>query len=202
MVRRLVLSVLEAERPPRPPSADSPLRPGRARQVRAGDRAPFGDGYLRHHSQGSAGSPLETASGSAGGPRGRHVLQASSLDRRWHRKNAAMTKRKVTAPQHKSSQYRAAAKRVRAAANGNPFTRCWRCGNTLDKCGPRGDGRNRNGTPCTWHAGHLVESSLAHGLLPECSHCNTSSGARFGNAKRVEPHSEIWWKPEPREPWP
>lgn len=83
---------------------------------------------------------------------------------------------------------------VVARANANPDTLCCNCHRPLSKCGPRGDGRNRNGTPCTWQGGH---PSAGPGQPPrwhtpelraECSHCNQRDGAAAGNRNR-EPHT-------------
>lgn len=72
-------------------------------------------------------------------------------------------------------------------ANADPTTLCCECGRTLDRCGPRGDGRNRNGTPCSWDAGH-PDGRWVGGLRAECSACNRSRGAADGNRLR-EPHT-------------
>ena len=80
------------------------------------------------------------------------------------------------------------AAQVTARAKADPATRCCNCGNTLDQCGPRHDGRNRNGTPCTWDAGHPDGRWPTNELRPECSACNRSRGATQGNQQR-EPHT-------------
>lgn len=108
----------------------------------------------------------------------------------------------ATAAHHRGSHKRIA-KLIVQTAYTNPCTRCWQCLRTLDKCGPLGDGRNRNGTPCTWQAGHVVDSDSRYGYLPECSHCNATRGAELGNTlrgrrwilskpQRAEPHTERW----------
>ena len=76
---------------------------------------------------------------------------------------------------HKDSGFRRLARLVTVAANANPNTRCWRCRRTLDHCGPRGNRRNANGTPCTWHAGHTIAGDNNSPVLAECSHCNCST---------------------------
>lgn len=85
----------------------------------------------------------------------------------------------------------AEARLVKLRAEADPTTRCCNCGNTIDRCGPRGDGRNANGTPCTWDAGHPDGRWPTTELRAECSSCNRSRGAADGNRKR-EPHSFIW----------
>ena len=97
----------------------------------------------------------------------------------------------MAGPHHRGAHPRIA-KAITTAAKANPSTRCAKCHNTLDQCGPHHNGRNRNGTPCTWEAGHIVDGDARYGYQIECSHCNRSSGAKAGNAKRVEPHSEHW----------
>lgn len=84
------------------------------------------------------------------------------------------------------------ARQVTDAAYANPEYRCPTCHNTLDKCGPRGDGRNANGSPCTWDGGHRKHGDPRFGYHAQCSHCNRSEGATMGNANRREPHSERW----------
>lgn len=93
---------------------------------------------------------------------------------------------------HHRGAHQVTAKRVTNAAYANPATRCASCHNTLDKCGPRGDGRNRNGTPCTWQGGHVVAGDSRYGYNAWCSYCQGVEGATLTNAKRVEPHSERW----------
>lgn len=77
------------------------------------------------------------------------------------------------------------------AAYANPATICCNCGRTLDRCGPNGDGRNANGTPCTWDAGHPDGRWPGTRRRAECSACNRSRGAADGNKQR-EPHTERW----------
>ena len=103
-----------------------------------------------------------------------------------------MAKHRRAAP-HYQGQHKIIAQRIRNAAYANPLQTCAICGNTLDKCGPRGGGRNRNGSMCTWDAGHVVPAQPQYGYRVECSYCNRSKGAAIRNAKRVEPHSERWW---------
>lgn len=77
-------------------------------------------------------------------------------------------------PHHRDPAFRRLARLVTAAANADPTTTCWRCGRTLDRCGPQGDGRNANGTPCIWHAGHTISGDNRAPVRAECSHCNCS----------------------------
>ena len=76
---------------------------------------------------------------------------------------------------HRDAGFRRTARLVTEAADANPRTRCWRCRRTLNHCGPNGDGRNANGTPCTWDAGHVVAGDNNSPIRAECSHCNRSS---------------------------
>ena len=82
-------------------------------------------------------------------------------------------------PAHYRGSYHVSAARVRAAAYADPATRCWRCGLTLDRCKP-----HRNGKPARWTAGHVIDSDPNSPLLPECSPCNKSAGASYGNRLR------------------
>jgi len=83
------------------------------------------------------------------------------------------------------------AEAVKLAAYANPATICCNCARTLNHCGPNGDGRNANGTPCTWDAGHPDGRWGGNRLRAECSACNRARGATDGNRKR-EPHSFVW----------
>lgn len=79
---------------------------------------------------------------------------------------------------------------VVARANANPDTLCCNCHRPLSKCGPRGDGRNRNGTPCTWQGGHPDGRWPGGSLRAECSYCNQSRGGAEGRARRrLEPRT-------------
>lgn len=80
-------------------------------------------------------------------------------------------------PWHRGS-YQARAKRIVAAANADPSTRCWRCTRTLAEV--------RQVKPrATWTAGHLVDGQVDGALAAECSSCNYSHGARRGNQLRA-----------------
>ena len=85
---------------------------------------------------------------------------------------------------HSDPVYKRQAAHVRAVAYGDPTTRCWRCGMTLEQV-------KRTKPHATWDAGHLVDGDLLAGLRAECSPCNRSAGARAGNAAR-EPRSRRW----------
>lgn len=87
------------------------------------------------------------------------------------------------APHHSGSYHRRAAK-VRAAAWANPDTRCWRCHLTIAQI-------HQDHPRAKWTAGHLVDGQIDGTLLPECSPCNYSHGARTGNAKRK--HTSQRW---------
>ena len=82
-------------------------------------------------------------------------------------------------PPHYQGDYHVRARQVRMAAYADPRTRCWRCNLTLAECKP-----HRNGKPARWTAGHLRDSDPTSPLLPECSPCAASSGARYGNRLR------------------
>ena len=92
-------------------------------------------------------------------------------------------------PGHRRAHYRGGYQReaaaVRAAAYGDPATRCWRCGLTLDEA------RQLHGKRITWDAGHLRAGEVGGPLAAECSRCNRSAGAREGNAARM-PRSRVW----------
>jgi hypothetical protein len=89
-------------------------------------------------------------------------------------------------PHHKDRRYVLASARIRAAANANPNTRCWRCGLTLAE-----HPNTKTGKPPRWTAGHIVDGDLSAGLRPEVDVCNYQAGAAAGNRNR-EPHSELW----------
>ena len=92
------------------------------------------------------------------------------------------------------TNYRRLAPLVVRWARTHPDARCWRCGNTIDQCRP-----HRNGKPARWTAGHLKDGQpdttlTLTSLAPECSPCNSSAGASFGNRGRVEPRTKaLWW---------
>jgi hypothetical protein len=81
-------------------------------------------------------------------------------------------------PAHHRGTYHATAAKVRAAANADPFTRCWRCGRTL-----RQHPRHKTGRLPYWTAGHLIDSQVDGPLLPEASTCNSGAGASLGGRR-------------------
>ena len=87
-------------------------------------------------------------------------------------------------PAHYRGTYQYRAKQIRQTAYADPFTRCWRCHQHLHECGPAGNGRHKTGRPARWTAGHLHDSDPNSPLLPECSPCNKSAGATYGNRLR------------------
>jgi len=79
---------------------------------------------------------------------------------------------------------------VVAAAYRDSDTLCCNCLRPLNECGPRGDGRNRNGTPCRWEAGHPDDADgPAQRYEPSARSCNRSRAAADGNRLR-EPGSD------------
>jgi len=74
-------------------------------------------------------------------------------------------------PPHHAGDFDTTAAHVRAQANADPNTTCWRCGNTLDQCRP-----HRDGTPARWTAGHLRDDDPTSPILAECSPCNYRHG--------------------------
>lgn len=83
---------------------------------------------------------------------------------------------------HHRGRFTARARAVRAEANADPLTRCWRCGRTLAQHPPHLTGR-----PAHWTAGHPdgwegVEDAP---LLPEASTCNYAAGGRLGNERKA-----------------
>lgn len=83
---------------------------------------------------------------------------------------------KVKAPHHRGTYHVESAK-IRAAAYAQPWTTCWRCGQTLAQIRAR---KPR----AKWTAGHINDGEVGGVLLPECSPCNASAGAKLGNARR------------------
>lgn len=81
---------------------------------------------------------------------------------------------------HHRGNYQTRAARVRAAANADPTTRCWRC-----------DGLTRPDDP--WTAGHIVDSHPDSPLAAEHASCNYSAGATLGNRRRQGLDPVILW---------
>ena len=68
-------------------------------------------------------------------------------------------------PAHYRGSYHVRARRVREAANADPETRCWRCGEQAREDDP-------------WQAGHLRDGDPTSPLAAEHRSCNASAGAR------------------------
>lgn len=80
------------------------------------------------------------------------------------------------APHHRG-RYQQQAAKIRAAANADPTTRCWRCRRTLAQI--------RVAKPkARWTAGHIIDGTVDGPLAAECSPCNFAAGARLTNARR------------------
>lgn len=90
---------------------------------------------------------------------------------------------------HRSPAYARQSRLVRAAANADPATRCWRCGRTLPE-----HPSHKTGAPPRWTAGHVNDGQLDGPLAAEASTCNYTAGARLGAARShagLEP-SRTW----------
>jgi hypothetical protein len=85
----------------------------------------------------------------------------------------------VKGPHHQGS-YQVRAAKVRAQANADPSTRCWRCGKTL----AQHPARHKTGAPARWTAGHIIDGQVGGQLAPEVSTCNYSAGATLGNQRQ------------------
>lgn len=81
---------------------------------------------------------------------------------------------------HYRGDYDARARRLTRAAAADPFTRCWRCGRTLQDHPP-----HKTGRPARWTAGHVLDGNPASPLLPEASTCNYTAGAELGQRKAL-----------------
>lgn len=85
---------------------------------------------------------------------------------------------------HHAGPYARQARNLRAAANANPDTRCWRCHLThAEYAAIHGT------TAAAWQAGHVVDGQANGQLAPEHARCNHSAGASHGNRLRA-PRSE------------
>ena len=84
---------------------------------------------------------------------------------------------------HHRGTYHVDSRRVRAAANANPGTTCWRCGRTLAEHPP-----HHTGKPATWHAGHVNDGEINGTLRAEASTCNIAAGnaARARSSGRAQ----------------
>lgn len=93
---------------------------------------------------------------------------------------------KAKKPWHKGT-FDTQSARVRAAANRNPSTICWRCKRTMAEI-------RKDKPHAKWQAGHVVDGQVNGVLLAECSPCNASHGAAMGNRKRSP-------RPNPSRSW-
>ena len=83
-------------------------------------------------------------------------------------------------PPHRRGSYQRDARRVVAAANADPTTRCRRCGLTLAEHAP-----HKTGRPATWQAVHVNDGQIGGPLEPEASTCNVTAGARLGRSRQL-----------------
>ena len=72
---------------------------------------------------------------------------------------------------YQTHDYKRRSVAVRAKANADPTTRCWRCGQGARPADP-------------WVSGHTVDSDSSYPLAAEHQSCNASAGASYGNRKR------------------
>ena len=90
--------------------------------------------------------------------------------------------------------YRRFAPLIRARADADPATRCGLLPDGTihaDGCGLTKAQHQRD-----WQAGHVVRGKTVTAmtdLMPQCSRCNTSSGARDGNRMRRRITSRDWY---------
>ena len=80
--------------------------------------------------------------------------------------------------QHYRGDYQSRARAVRDAANADPSTKCWRCGDPARPDDP-------------WQAGHLRDGDATSPLAPEHRSCNAKAGAAIVNGQR-ERRSRDW----------
>jgi len=92
----------------------------------------------------------------------------------------------MRAPHH-SGTYAARARHIRAIANANPMTVCWRCGHTLSQ-----HPNTKTGKAPRWTAGHIRDGDTTSPLMPEVDVCNYSAGASRTNELRANPRSTHW----------
>jgi len=79
---------------------------------------------------------------------------------------------------HHKGTFQRRSQLVRDAANADPFTRCWRCGELA-----------RPGDP--WQAGHLVDGAMNSPLAAEHRSCNARAGQKL-MARRYLRTSRAW----------
>lgn len=90
----------------------------------------------------------------------------------------------VKAPHHKGTYHQQSA-RVRAAANADPDTQCWKCGRTLAQA-------RRFKPKAHWCAGHVIRGQEGGDLLAECSICSNAEGGRTRTRKSKRRSPRSW----------
>lgn len=83
-------------------------------------------------------------------------------------------------PAHHRGTYDRDSRRIVAAANADPATRCWRDGLTLAQ-----HPRHKTGRSAFWTAGHIHAGIVGSPLAPEASTCNYRHGGRLGRARQL-----------------
>lgn len=83
---------------------------------------------------------------------------------------------------HHRGTYDTESRKVVAAANASPFTRCWKCKRTLAEVARDKRARGKR-TRTHWCAGHINRAEIGGALLPECSECSAREGQAI-TAKR------------------
>jgi len=91
-------------------------------------------------------------------------------------------------PSHRTGSYFRRAMKLRAAANANPNTTCWRCGRTLAEHPP-----HKTGKPAIWTAGHVRDGDPTSPLMPEASTCNYTAGTILRNQRHTTPPPSRRW---------
>lgn len=91
-------------------------------------------------------------------------------------------------PPHYAGSYHVRSRQLKAHANANPETRCWRCGLTRNEYAAiHGD------RPARWTAGHIHDGEVEGPLMPEHHRCNSSAGATMGNQRRQRNQTSRQW---------
>ena len=85
---------------------------------------------------------------------------------------------------HHRGTFHVASARCRAQAYSSPWTRCRRCGLTLDEIRTGGPGRPPH-PRAKWTAGHVIDGQVGGKLEPECSPCSIKSGAELGRDRAL-----------------
>ena len=88
-------------------------------------------------------------------------------------------------PHHADPTFRRASAAIRARANRDPGTTCWRCGLTLAQ-------RRATHPRAVWHCGHLVTGDIRGGLAAECSVCNCRDGQRVKTEREKVDANPRW----------